>query len=588
MQTTALTLALGLGAQAAQGANWTAPHTPAENTVALFHFDRGSSASLPATVRTGVAAGTLISYQRNHASLDATQNLEHYNFNDPLVGSMAFSEDVAVPSFGAASLALTGNVRFRGAGIYNNANLEHTTIESWVKWDDINTSSDLRLGTGDRALRIIRDKANPTKDGIGFQGSHSVWRPHPGFTSFAALANPVTDGEWFHVAMVIHNAEMHDHGGHWHYEDGSFAMIFVNGRLVGEGTAADRIDLADEELVFHSSDRLALWQTEGTSRVLIDEFVVEQSDLTDGGTVLAGLFENGRGGTESNLTWTMENFAAPDMVALYHFDAESSVPREATVRTGVPAGTLVNHQLNELTLGQGQALEHYNFNDALRGDIDFSADVATGPFGMSALAMNGPVRYRGKDIFADANQEHFTVEAWVKWDDYNTSSNLLLGSGDRGLRIIRDADNPLKDAIGFQGSHSVWRPSVAFSGWDSLENPVTDGQWFHVAMVIHNAGMHEEAGHWHFDAGSFAMFFVDGELVGKGTPNDRVDLSDEELVFHGSDRLALWQTAGTSRILIDELTVWQRDFTSGGTVVDGLFQDGRGGTSSVENWMLFD
>jgi hypothetical protein len=84
------------------------------------------------------------------------------------------------------------------------------------------------------------------------------------------------------------------------------------------------------------------------------------------------------------------------------------------------------------------------------------------------------------------------------------------------------------------------------------------------------------------------MIFVNGKLLGEGTAMDRIDMADEELVFHGSDRLALWQTNGTGEVLIDEFTVWQSDPTEAGTLTAGLFDNGRGGSASAENWMLFE
>lgn len=571
---------------------WVNGHTPEPDTVALFHFDAAGSASRQASIRTGVGLGTDATFLFNHGSLSASQNLEHYNFDDPSGGTMEFINEASSPELGLSSLGLTGNVRFRGVDIIEAANQNHFTIEAWLKWDDSNTSSDLRIGTGDRAIRIIRDNESPEKDAIGFQGSHGVWRPHPAFAGWDSLSVPVTDGQWFHVAMVIHNTGMHEHEGHWHYNDGSFCMIFVNGVLVGDGSAADRIDISeeDEDLVFHGSDRLAIWQTEGISRVLIDEFNVIQSDLTNGGNVITGLFEDGRGEVPAALIWNSPNIPTPDLVALYGFSAETSASLPATPRTGVLEGTMVTHQLNHPSLDQNLTLEHYNLAAATVGKMDLSGDVLTDVLAPASLALDGDIQFRGSEIIPDANMKDLTVEAWIKWDDFATSSDLRLGTGDRALRLIRNAADPSVDAIGLQGSHGVWRPHPGFTGWDQLPSAVSDGQWFHVAMVIHNTGMHDHEGHWHYNEGSFAMIFVNGKLIGQGTGADRIDISEnyEDLVFHASDRIALWQTAGDSRILVDEFTIWQRYFTQGGTVLNGLFSDGRGGPAAVSGWTLYE
>jgi hypothetical protein len=191
----------------AQTPIWSQGNLPTPDTVALFKFDEGSSESLPATPRTGVPENTMVTHLHNHLALDAGQRMEHYNFNSTDVGTHRLYNDTASAALGNASLALNGNVRFRALQIFEDANLNHLTVEAWLKWNDTVTSSDLRIGTGDRALRIIRDAANPANDAIGFQGSHGVWRPSAAFNGFANLPVPVIDGTWFHVAMVVFNAE---------------------------------------------------------------------------------------------------------------------------------------------------------------------------------------------------------------------------------------------------------------------------------------------------------------------------------------------------------------------------------------------
>src|SRR5690606_11859388 len=152
-----------------------------------------------------------------------------YNFNAANAGTPALSNDTAASALQHSSLGLTGIVQYRAKLPNTAANAGHYTAEAWLKWDDTMTSADIQLGGSDRSVRIVRDAANPANDAIGFQASHGGWRPHAGFTGFANLPAPVADGEWFHVALVISSAGMHEHSGHWHYNAGSFAMIFVNG-----------------------------------------------------------------------------------------------------------------------------------------------------------------------------------------------------------------------------------------------------------------------------------------------------------------------------------------------------------------------
>jgi len=177
------------------------------------------------------------------------------------------------------------------------------TIEFWIKWAPGMASSTLLVGAnaGPKIL-ITRDNTNSMNDRFGVQTAHGDFRSAPGFTDWTEWdSEPSTNG-WWVMAMAIHSTGtsvvVDPNTGHEDevYNPGSFAIFFVNDHPVGDYNAQSeflgKVDIAG--MTLHDRSNLYV-RCEAGRGVMIDDFIFWKEDLTQGGTVLHELFDNGRG-----------------------------------------------------------------------------------------------------------------------------------------------------------------------------------------------------------------------------------------------------------------------------------------------------
>lgn len=305
--------------------------------------------------------------------------------------------------------------------------------------------------------------------------------------------------------------------------------------------------------------------------------------------------------------WQWANQADADTVALYHFDESRFIKRAATVRIGVEEGIETDFVLNDPTLNPNSDLEFYNFIATGAGIPSLSDDIALPVLGNKSVKLSGAVQFRGYKPFGGENGNtlhlgDLTMEAWVKFEAGDSVTDLRLGTSDGSIRLYRDPANPANDSVGYMGSHDAWLPHKGFDGFDDFG--IVPGKWFHVAMTVHSAGRYENVGHFYYNAGSYALLFLNGKLVGvhsdeEETDEPHVHYTKIELdgthpsavlpSYHATDRVLLRNMTSGSTVYVDELTLRSTDLSNDGSVTTGLFLNGgANGTASAENWMLFE
>lgn len=280
----------------------------------------------------------------------------------------------------------------------------------------------------------------------------------------------------------------------------------------------------------------------------------------------------GLGGMDAraHVHWSRPNDADPDCLALYHLNDASAAPGSVLAAApGQPAG-------HGLLVGPPAGLP-----------MTITADVAEPFLGPGALALGSAQTAESGDSLAGLDGD-LTIEFWFKWEPSMTSSSLQvgLGSGAR-LQVTRDVSNPAHDRFGVAATHGDFRPAPGFTNWadvGSEEAPLD--RWIHAALTITSAGIHNDPALAHdvYSTGTVARFYLNGHATG-AAPHT-LDLTG--LRVHDASRLQIRCLDGGG-VLIDEVTVWKKDWSDGGTA-SHPFSDGRGaGTpAAVPLWRLYD
>ncbi|MHA1952325.1 MAG: LamG-like jellyroll fold domain-containing protein [Candidatus Heimdallarchaeaceae archaeon] len=151
---------------------------------------------------------------------------------------------------------------------------------------------------------------------------------------------------------------------------------------------------------------------------------------------------------------------------------------------------------------------------------------------MSSLVKNSPINPGGQSLLFNGTDQYlyipdgygddfdpgtgdFSFTAWVKRDDYTTTTNVIFGN-------YTDASNRWNVNIQDDGQIRVigLEASTTIVSADSSSNPFTDGQWHHMAVCV--------------DRGTTIKMYVDGEEIDVTiATNSASDLSPGGLITIG-------------------------------------------------------
>lgn len=271
----------------------------------------------------------------------------------------------------------------------------------------------------------------------------------------------------------------------------------------------------------------------------------------------------------AHVNWSQVNSIDPDCLGLYHVDENLTTTGDVLA---VPTGMPVDRGLNL---------------EASVTPVATVSDVPKAIFAPKALSLANAVTLRSTETLANLTGD-LTVEAWLKWESGFTSSSVQFGlqSGAK-LRITRSTTTPALDQFGIQGTHGGYRTAPGFTNWNDVgseEAPI--GSWLHVGFTIQSTGIHYDStlAHDVYSTGSTARLYLNGHAV--GTPQTLIDVSG--LQVHDGSKLIVQNLGGT--VLLDEITMWKRDWSNNGTV-SNPFSNGRGsGTfnSSISDWSIYE
>jgi hypothetical protein len=253
---------------------------------------------------------------------------------------------------------------------------------------------------------------------------------------------------------------------------------------------------------------------------------------------------------------------AADTVALYHFsDAWTTVAQAAA------------------PLAEGLGLTP----TSVAAPISTTVDIPSAVFSPRALSLYGTQNLRTTDTVANL-QGDLTVECWFKWTPAVTSATMEIGlvSGAK-IRVARDLIQPENDHFGVAGTHGAFRTPAGFVNWGTVgEEEAGLNEWRHLALCVHSTGLvfDPQQNHDVYAPGSVGRLFLNGHAV--GVPVDTIDLAG--LAVHDASRVGVtMQGAG---MMVDEVTVWRRDWSDNGTNVNP-FSNGRGGDAGVKNALRY-
>jgi len=265
----------------------------------------------------------------------------------------------------------------------------------------------------------------------------------------------------------------------------------------------------------------------------------------------------------AHVHWTRVNGVDPETVALYHFE-------NTTSQVIPPSGNL----------DQNLGLTPFSGASSITGTADTPAAI----FDPGALALNETQTLRTTATVTNLAGD-LTIEFWFKWVPAMTSSTLEVGlaSGAR-VMIARDTAVPVNDRFGVAGTHGSYVSAPAFTNWaDYGEEEGSLNEWRHLALAIHSAGIHFDpvSAHDVYSTGTTGLLIYNGHPV--GFLPYTFNLSG--LKVHDASRLTVVMRG--NGVVIDELTIWQRDWTENGTKFDS-FSNGRGGQTRVSGWDDYD
>lgn len=297
--------------------------------------------------------------------------------------------------------------------------------------------------------------------------------------------------------------------------------------------------------------------------------------------------------SQAHVTWTQVNQLDPNAIAQYHLD-------DSVFATTSP-----------LIVGSGFNNDRHLIIQAPTSGPGFSSVAGPESFFATALRLDGTQRadslanfgydnpsYVGPDLNGalpgdnnngpDLVDKDLTIEFWIKWDDAPTSSSVEVGfrSGSK-LRISRDTVNPANDEFGILATHGTYVEAPGFTDWVTVgdeEAPLNE--WIHFAVAIDSTGStyNSLTGHYEYNAGTVARFYLNAHAV--GVAPHTVPL-DGLLDFHSeSSLLTIRNVSGVASL--DEVAIWRVDLSEAGTALSP-FSNGRGlGVSAVSNWEAFE
>ena len=295
----------------------------------------------------------------------------------------------------------------------------------------------------------------------------------------------------------------------------------------------------------------------------------------------------------AHITWTQVNTNDYRALGMYHLnDTVFTTGSVLAVDTGwstnrnlviqAPTGSGFSSAVSGPEAFFGTALR---MNGAQRADSTFNFgydDPAyVGPDTNGALPGDNTL---GPDL-VDKDQ---TIEFWLKWDDAPTSSSVEIGlrSGSK-LRVTRDTLTPANDQFAIFATHGTFVSAPGFTNWfDVGDDEAPLNEWIHFAVAIDSTGSTYDvlSGHYRYNGGTVARFYLNGHEV--GTAPHTVSLAGS-LDFHSeSSLLTVRNISGV--VTIDEVAVWGVDLSDAG-VAANPFANGRGnGNAAVRGWDLMD
>ena len=138
---------------------------------------------------------------------------------------------------------------------------------------------------------------------------------------------------------------------------------------------------------------------------------------------------------------------------------------------------------------------------------------------------------------------------------------------------LSDPENPENDQLGLIDSSGAYRSAPGFTGWPTMvAGAVTPGMWRHIGIAIHSEGAETTlAGRSVYKSGSVARYWYFGHALGR----EGVDVSGMRTAE--STKILVHNVTG--KIIIDEVSVWKRDWSDNGQN-RAPFGDGRGSGTS--------
>lgn len=296
----------------------------------------------------------------------------------------------------------------------------------------------------------------------------------------------------------------------------------------------------------------------------------------------------------AHVSWTQVNQSDENAIAVYHLD-------DTTFTTGSALAVAPDWSPTRSLTIQAVTAPAPGFSS--------SASVRDTFFGTS-LRMSGAQRadstknfgyddpaYVGADLNGslpgdnnngpDLVDKDVTIGFWMKWDDAPSSSSLEIGfrSGAK-LRITRDTGTPSGDQFCVLATHGTLVTAPGFTNWAAIDpDEAPLNEWIHVAVAIDSTGSTYDSlsGHYRYNAGSVARFYLNGHPVGTAPHTVAID---GVLDFHSESSLLTIRNVSGS-VTIDEVAIWGTDLSVGGTV-GTPFANGIGsGSSAVADWMNF-
>jgi hypothetical protein len=185
------------------------------------------------------------------------------------------------------------------------------------------------------------------------------------------------------------------------------------------------------------------------------------------------------------------------------------------------------------------------------------------------------------------------VEGWIKWPTNFTSGTVTFGlrSGVR-IQVTRDLANPANDRFGIASVHGTYASAPGFTNWVAVgteEAPLNE--WIHVAMAFTPLGEYYDpaTSHDHYTTGTVARLFLNGHLFGTA-PNTTIPIGGlAGLQWHDPTRVRVGGTIPSgSSILVDEVSIWKRDWTQDGTVLNAFNNGRQAAPAGVQDWASYE